>query len=84
MSFLFCAMILIELFAGWRRVRDAQPGSETNSRLCCPKVQLAQSTSVPVIRRMPNSRGHSRTKLRVLLETLENASVPSDRSLRQY
>jgi hypothetical protein len=50
----------------------------------CPKVQLPKNTSVPAIPHIPSSSGPSKARLRALLETLENVSLPSDKSLRQY
>jgi hypothetical protein len=46
MSFLFCAMDLFELFAGWRRVHNAQPDSEINSSRALSR-QLSSTRTTP-------------------------------------
>lgn len=50
----------------------------------CPRAQLTKNNSIPVIPHLPSRSGSSKVRMGVLLETLENVSVPSNKSLRQY
>jgi hypothetical protein len=50
----------------------------------CPKVELTKNNSIPVIPQLPSRSASSKERMRALLETLENASLPSNKSWRQH
>jgi len=50
----------------------------------CPRVELTKNNSMPAIPHLPSRSGSSKRQLRMLLETLENVSAPSNKSFREY
>jgi len=50
----------------------------------CSTVQLANDNSIPVIPHLPSRSSSSKGRMGALLEIPENASVPSNKSSRQY
>ena len=55
-----------------------------NPHVLCPKVELTKKNSMLGMTHLSGRSSSSKGRLRVLLETPENASLPSNRSLRQY